>query len=316
MTITARNYAAQARRMIGAYVQMYEGGRGGGAPEDRELELALTRAAAQKMDTAVHFALPDGALLFEDDLRGLRGQSLKLPYPAVTLEWHQPPSANDSFSSKLTKFVAIAFEVTNEDFPQLEQDERGIMVMGAREHESEWCPSTAFAVIPETWEKQDFGAQQPGRDTRAKTYIWGITHYNGMVQKMGQEAADDAIDRDIATELYTVLQFCEAMSCSNVGTEVIPGAPASVNARRIKDGKLPLLDTKVLTVHVPGAASARIGVSRKTGEIRQHLRRGHIRNLSDGRRIWVNSCVVGNPEKGRVEKAYRVLPEAEQRAKE
>ena len=73
---------------------------------------------------------------------------------------------------------------------------------------------------------------------------------------------------------------------------------------------MPLLDTKVLKVHVPGATSTRIGLSRKTGEIRQHLRRGHVRNLSDGRRIWVNSCVVGNPEKGRIEKGYRVLPEA------
>lgn len=310
MTITARNYAAQARRMIGAYVQMYEDGKCGGAAEDRELELALTRAAAEKMDSAVHFALPDGALLFEDDLRGLRGQSLKLPYPAVTLEWYQPPSVDLSYPSKMTKFVAIAFEVTNEDFPQLEQDERAIMVMGAREHEAEWCPSTAFAVIPEAWERRVLGAQQSRADNRGKVYVWGITHYNGMVQKMGQEAADDALDRDIATELYTVLQFCEAMSCSNVGTEVISGASASVNARRLKDGKVPLLDTKVLTVHVPGATSTRIGLSRKTGEIRQHLRRGHVRNLSDGRRIWVNSCVVGNPEKGRIEKGYRVLPEA------
>ena len=37
----------------------------------------------------------------------------------------------------------------------------------------------------------------------------------------------------------------------------------------------------------------------------QHLRRGHIRRLPGGN-IWVNSHLVDDPTKGRIEKQYRV----------
>lgn len=310
MTITARNYAAQARKMVGATVNFLEGLKGDQRTKARTIELDFTREVAQKMDAAQHFALPDGALLFEDRLKGLKGQKLRLPFPAITLEWHEPVDGRCRDGSEWwpSKTVVIAFEADPDVMSYFcPGTERGILVFGAREHEGEWIPSTAFTAMPEDWEKPAMASEWA---TAGRTYAWGLTHYEGMVSKMGEAAASDALGRDMSTEVYAVLQFCEAMSCSNVGTEVIAGASTAVNARRIKDGKVPLLETKVLTVQVPGTTSIRIGASRKTGEIRQHLRRGHIRNLSDGRRIWVNSCVVGNPEKGRIEKAYRVLPEA------
>ena len=36
-------------------------------------------------------------------------------------------------------------------------------------------------------------------------------------------------------------------------------------------------------------------------------RRGHIRRLQDGRRIWVQSCVVGSRENGVIHKSYAVV---------
>lgn len=303
MTITASNYAAHARRMVGAYVDMYRAGGCEGDAQDLSMELDLTSLVADRMDKAVHFAIPDGAVLFEDDLRGLRGQKLRLPYPSVTVEWYQPPG-QDNYPLK--KIVVCAFEVTKEDC-ELLQDDRGILIAGAREHDGEWCPSTAFVVVPEAWEHADADSRTEVGKSRGLAYAWGITHYRGMVERMGQAAADDALDRDMSTEFFAILQFCEAMSCSNVGTATIGGAPASVNAKRIKNGKLPLLETRVLTVEMPGQAGAqRLGAAEGQGTVRQHLRRGHIRRISEGRRIWVNSCVVGNPDKGRIEKDYRV----------
>ena len=111
---------------------------------------------------------------------------------------------------------------------------------------------------------------------------------------------------DIADETRTVLELCEALTCSNVGTATIQEANEAKNARRVRDGKLPLFETKVLTLNVPqnriGHQGEPVGVERAGP--RHHLRRGHIRNLADGRRIWVPSCSVGDPLKGVVDKTY------------
>ena len=81
------------------------------------------------------------------------------------------------------------------------------------------------------------------------------------------------------------------------------------NAKRIKQGKLPMYETRRLVIKAPitrGAASQAQGDSDRQGP-REHLRRGHIRRLQDGRRIWVQSCVVGSRENGVIHKSYAVV---------
>jgi hypothetical protein len=39
---------------------------------------------------------------------------------------------------------------------------------------------------------------------------------------------------------------------------------------------------------------------------RQHLRRGHIRNLQSGKKVWVNATVVGSRDNGVINKAYGI----------
>lgn len=323
MTITAQNYAAQARCMLTDQVRHLNGLPAPVLTDDIRAELALTALVTAKFDQAQHFTLPDNGMLFNDDLRGIRGRSIRLPFPSVTLAWHEPfdEAMHKQGFIHTPKVVVFAFEVTAAeiglDMPN--GADRAIFVSSAHEHEGNWWPSISFSLVAENWERpRALGEQVPkiyeGVEgyvgVNIKTHPWAFEHCAKLKAEKGEEAVVDALSMSANNAGYAVLQFCEAMSCSNVGTEVIAGASAAVNARRIKDGKVPLLETKVLTVQVPGTTSIRIGVGRKTGEIRQHLRRGHIRNLSDGRRIWVNSCVVGNPEKGRVEKSYRVQPAA------
>jgi hypothetical protein len=85
-----------------------------------------------------------------------------------------------------------------------------------------------------------------------------------------------------------VLLFLNALACSNVHIEKIEQPKAG---RKIKS-KYPFDSYHVLTIDVPRRVGE-IGVA--TGPHRaprEHLRRGHIRRLSDGRRIWVNATVV------------------------
>src|SRR5690606_16365894 len=122
----------------------------------------------------------------------------------------------------------------------------------------------------------------------------------------------DGLSRDIGQEAGAVLEFIEACSCSNVHHQVVQQAPkAAVAQRRARDGKLPILETRALVLDLPGKESSGMaGANGDSGRAspRQHLRRGHIRRLESGKRVWVQSAVVGGERAGVIDKAYVIRP--------
>ena len=89
-------------------------------------------------------------------------------------------------------------------------------------------------------------------------------------------------------ELLVPLHFLNALSCANVHVE----RDLPKKAGKKINSALPFDTYHVLTIDVPGHAGA---VGSPTGghrSPREHLRRGHIRRLEGGRRIWVNATVV------------------------
>lgn len=123
----------------------------------------------------------------------------------------------------------------------------------------------------------------------------------------GEDAVRDSCF-DAGRDIQVLFEFCEALSCSNVAHEPIEKIDERVNQRRIKNGKLPLWETRHLVIDTKYEATehkAGYAIIGRQGP-RQHLRRGHIRRISGNRKIWINSCVVGHAEKGRIEKTYGV----------
>ena len=104
-------------------------------------------------------------------------------------------------------------------------------------------------------------------------------------------------------EIYSVMELVEALSCLNVKTQLLEPVDALKQARRAKDGKLPIYETKILTI--PGSLGSGEHLGGTHSGPRQHLRRGHIRRLPVGN-IWVNSHLVGDPSKGKIEKSYQL----------
>lgn len=96
--------------------------------------------------------------------------------------------------------------------------------------------------------------------------------------------AAEAASHDVAT----LLGFCNALACSNVRTE---RSEPKKFGKKIK-AALPFDAYHVLTIDVLGQAGGRTGLGGPHRSPREHLRRGHIRRLADGRRIWVNATVV------------------------
>ena len=102
------------------------------------------------------------------------------------------------------------------------------------------------------------------------------------------------------------LEMLEALTCRNVYIELLEPINKKKNDRRIKDGKVPFYETKILVVN---SKSKEVDKTHKGGthaSPKQHLRRGHIRRLPKGN-IWINNCVVGKIENGFVDKYYNVI---------
>lgn len=98
------------------------------------------------------------------------------------------------------------------------------------------------------------------------------------------------------------------LECVNVQVIDNP-APQRLNSKRVAKGNVPLYSFKTLRLGLPNERCNGAALGGTHASPRLHLRRGHIRNLADGRRIWVQSCVVGVGP-GVVEKDYRLVAKA------
>lgn len=109
------------------------------------------------------------------------------------------------------------------------------------------------------------------------------------------------------TSLRAVANLLCTLSCSNTSIEDSSEKPSKVkNDLRIQKKKLPFFEFKILTIDSGKNKNRESGFNGGThASPRVHLRRGHIRRLST-KNVWVNACVVGDKDKGLIEKEYVV----------
>ncbi len=129
----------------------------------------------------------------------------------------------------------------------------------------------------------------------------------GEVLTNGPEKDSDGLTD---SERWTILRYIEiassieVFSCSNIVT-IEHKPPKLINEKRKKKGKPPFFSYR--TLHISGETSSNEPSVKGTHTSpRLHLRRGHIRQLSDGRRVWVTSCLVGDKSKGFAAHDYKV----------
>ncbi len=118
------------------------------------------------------------------------------------------------------------------------------------------------------------------------------------------EAAVVHAPASLGIETRATLELIEALSCSNVKTERVQQASPTVNTKRQKNGKAPLLDYHVLVLDHPTAATGKpVQLIGNRASPRQHLRRGHIRRYPE-HKVWINAQIIGAAENGVIRKSY------------
>ncbi len=100
------------------------------------------------------------------------------------------------------------------------------------------------------------------------------------------------------------LNFFYILGCTNVETADHP-APTALNKKRTKAGKFPMLEYKTLVLKLDTQSAIGQSLGGTHASPRLHLRRGHVRHLESGKRVWVRECVVGSAH-GIVLKDYRI----------
>lgn len=293
--ITARNYAAQAERGL---TELYHFMDGKKYPIDKKKVLSL----ASEISKAVHFALPDNGIILDDGWKGLvtNPDALRLPYPNVTLEY------TCSCFPGVSKVVVLVLEISPDKInPEILEG-----------HSLADVYIAAFAVCYDNQHKKwvpllawNCSSSHSFTQSRNRSHIFFTDLFDESVTDYGNDPITTATPHHESLRtaaLVPILEFIEALSCKNITTEPLETISASVNARRIKDGKLPFYETKILVLDSKQVAAPSNSQGGSHASPRQHLRRGHIRRLPSGN-IWVNSCIVGDAIKGVIAKSYEVV---------
>lgn len=239
-------------------------------PQQKEAAILLDLCMSAKK-----FALPfNGVVFLDPDLRALDGDmELRLPAECIALEFRC------FIEGVETKRVIFAREVQD-------SHERGILITPIA-----WLPElNAWATKDSVWMPV---TGYLDRSTPGETGFYAITLGKKNEPEKGTE-----------NDLSTLLGFLNALACSNVHIE---GQPPKKLGKKIK-ASLPFDTYHVLTIDVGRQHTDQKNGDRVQGRHpREHLRRGHIRRLSDGRRIWVNATVVAaSSSGGAVHKDYLV----------
>lgn len=249
------------------------------------------------------FLMPKGGRIFNDALRGLPDE-LRLPYPEILIEY-EASGAMDGIveqafgienSASAPKRIVLAQEVEGwihvHSLVQLRIPERSFWIMqpyaaAIRKVEN----STATPEIPDL----TIGTPIEGLEV--------ITLPTGTIapEKIGPNWTRNAYC-DLMDECNAVLELIEALSCINVTHEPLPARKPNKSA--IKRGALPFDEYRVLVIkeHERGIVrNEPLGSHRSP---REHLRRGHIRRLQDGRKVWVNPTIVNAGSTGKITTIY------------
>lgn len=271
---------------------------------------------------APKFLLPEYGRIMDDDLKGIPAK-LNLPYPEIVIEY-SAPFIEDNRNSPISKVFGMQKEVmAAKRIIVARQFSTGdIELFSIAYYEDKiftgWGISPWVSILNPTKEKvaalngleidlreKGIGLQNVNIDASFSIGIFpGFKDIIPPTKEMGYAAR---LDSD--AEIRAVLELLEALSCSNVRCAKFRAK--NINNKQLKDPRqdntyrVLMVDTTPIGMKEgePVVTQAQCVGSRHP---REHLRRGHIRCLQSGEKIWVQAHIVNPGVGGVIEKSYAV----------
>jgi len=222
------------------------------------LQCMALAAASEK------FLMPPGGLVIDDlEMRAIASdEALSLPHKTIAIEYAADVGASlQPGEIAMTKRIVFAVQL---------DDVIAVKLVGMMDCNAVWV-------------------QYPWVSINRAGAILGCQ--DGKVAFAFNQFQNEKYDSydlgDYSEDLTVLLGLLNALACSNVHAE--SSSPKRAG-KKVKTA-FPFDSYHVLKIDVPGKA----GEGTASGghrSPREHLRRGHIRRLADGRRIWVNAAVI------------------------
>lgn len=246
------------------------------------LEQNKRQLFGQVMDlhgASTKFMLPKGGRLFDDfQFKALdENEPLRLPYPYIALEYE----SNQHERGSNEKIGTVQNAPMYEDDSFVHAPKR---VIYARERGNWVVVTIAF------WVREDGTWRILPECALPRTgFLDRTQEVNGRTPFKVATFGNTPPTADYLDELGSLMCFLNVLQCSNV--QITRSDPKNAG-KKIKSAHQ--FDSyHILTIDATNRKSN--GVQQSCGggrSPREHLRRGHIRRLEDGRRIWVNATVV------------------------
>jgi hypothetical protein len=246
--------------------------------------LAGLATAAQK------FLLPDGGVYLDDpEFTALDADlELALPFPVLALEY----AVRGSDGRILTKNILLCEQ----------EDDRIIfhpimMVVGVEFASVDGLPVDS---VNRVWRPYQAGSIKTSGYRRPDGWSFRKLDHPFADLKLFPSAISGNENDFVRENCELLLLFLNTLACSNVAIE------ASIPSKQPKasKGALPFDIYHVLSVRSSSEGGQDHGGTHRSP--REHLRRGHIRRLSTGKKIWINAVVVNAGAGASVLKDYRL----------
>jgi hypothetical protein len=294
--VTAKNYAAQAANGLVWFCDYLSFL---GHPEDA----ASVFATIKTINESVKFCIEDNGRIFNDGLKALKGNRINLPFKKTCIEYyhHNTTGQKDYVIEeghsveRMSEVVLICADIEEviATVPSDISDSIVISMVLFFEKDKRWQLAEHGICVKKDYFIDGIGLQS----------FTSIPGYKKQCdEKFGRTNVEDLTSS--VPYLKSAFEFLEALSCRNVEQSIYQQASPK-NEQRLKSHKLPIYETKFLTIKQTVKEYSKNGIVTYHASPRQHLRRGHIRRIESGN-IWVNSCVVGDSSKGVIEKQYKV----------
>lgn len=281
---------------------------------------------------AVKFELPTNGTLFGEDFEKgydiLEPDLLRLPFETVALEYRYEYFDGGRAGERnvpVVKRIALCLDIqAHQNLSFL----RRLMVQAPHLVEAGGVLVYPILCYGDVWTPIAWGVALPRIEsdgTNLTTYRYGkgltktarigllpVPVLHSVVTKMmvalGPEQTIKDAFHDCGEEVTSLVGLLAALSCRNVYLKDTP-SPDKLNAKRAKAGRPEFYGFKTLEVdtHKPtreGAGHSETPSGRLSPK--EHIRRGHIRRLQNGSRIWVQAAVVGAGSKGVIHKTYKI----------
>ena len=265
------NYLRQAKAF---YAAAFAGERRSNFPQAGAVDRFLEAA-----DAAEKFILPKGGRIFDDELRGLDG-AVRLPFARCLIEYE-----------------AVGEGIGRTSPLETERCSRRIVYAEQVGNEHLVLQTMLFADSLNAWVRYPLAAmfKASALDSDGAVEFFDVSGCG-----LGRQVPKEAAVLDLADEARAVFEMIEALSCSNV--ELMPMPMAKLNKSAARRGALPFDEYKTLVVRPTSATGNSLDSDRRSP--REHLRRGHIRRLPNGRKTWIQACVVAAGAAGKINKNY------------